>query len=274
MIGANIRGYIRPCSIFTGGADLLLVGDANDFDFTLGTPGADGEPVGYSTIARRIGSGATATSTVGSGAVTAVNITAGGTNYAAAPTVVFTGGGGTGAAATATIANGVVVAITVTSGGTGYTSAPTVSFTGGGATAAGGAYLYPIDSTEDTIGVDITQANSDGTSSSWDYLIAARLAKMSQAMTNFNVKIDAAAACSQMVFVWRNNDGVIFVAGEKYVNGVTIPKFKFRQDGSKMGTGKKFTDFNGQDLSIKGIYSRAPFEFIGGMGALQAFIPS
>lgn len=274
MIGCNIKGYTRPCSTVTGGCDLLLVGDANDFNLTLGTPGLDGEVVGYSTIARRVGSGATATATIATGAVDTVSVTAGGTNYAAAPTVVLTGGGGTGATATATIANGVVVAITVTAGGTGYTTAPTVSFTGGGATATGGAYLYSINSLEDTIGVDITQANVDGSSSSYDYLIAARLTKMSQTLTNFNSKIDAAAACCQMIFIWRSNDGTIFVAGEKYVNNLIIPKFKFRQDGSKFQSGKKFTEYNGQDLSIKGVYSRAPYEFTGGIGALQAFIPS
>jgi hypothetical protein len=250
---------------------MLLVGDANDFNFTEGAADANGDPTGYSAIEYRIGSGATATATATAGAVTAITVSDGGSGYATAPTVVITGAG-TGATATATIVNGVVVSVTVTAGGTGYTSAPTISFTGGGASAAGGAYLYPIDSLEDTIQVTISQSNADGSSSAWEYNILARMAKLSQAMTNFNKKIDAAAACCQLVFVWRNNDGTIFVAGEKYVNDLLIPKFKLRQDGSKIDTGKKFTEFNGQDLSIKGSYSRAPYEFSGGIGALQDFI--
>jgi type IV pilus assembly protein PilY1 len=70
-------------------------------------------------------------------AVDSVNVTAGGTGYAAATTsVAFSGGGGSGASATATISAGAVTAITVTSIGSGYTSVPTVTISGGtGATA-------------------------------------------------------------------------------------------------------------------------------------------
>jgi len=65
-----------------------------------------------------------------------ITVTAGGTGYTSAPTVVFTGGAGTGAAATATVENGVVTGITITNPGTGYTSAPAISFTGGAGTGA------------------------------------------------------------------------------------------------------------------------------------------
>ena len=271
MIGCSVKGYKRTCLITAGGADLLLVGDANDFNLTEDAPDASGDATGYAAIARRAGTGGTATAVLTSTAVSSVTIGAGGTNYPAGTTVIFTGGGGTGATATATVVDGIITAITVTSPGTGYTSAPTISF-GGGATAANGAYLFEIDSLDDTIGVDMTQSNADGSSNAWEYLIAAKLAQFSQQMTNFNKKIDAAAACCQLIFVWRNNDGKIFVAGEKYVNNVLIPKFKLRQDGSKIQTGKKFTDSNGQDLSIKGTYSRPAYEYTGGMAALQSFI--
>jgi hypothetical protein len=73
--------------------------------------------------------GATAASTIGSGAVTAITILDGGNNYPSTPTVVISGGGGSGATATATLTNGVVTSITVTGGGTSYTSAPTVTIT-------------------------------------------------------------------------------------------------------------------------------------------------
>jgi hypothetical protein len=68
--------------------------------------------------------------------VASVTVTAGGSGYTSAPTVVFTGGGGTGAAATATITGDAVTSVTVTDGGYGYTSPPTVSFSGGGGTGA------------------------------------------------------------------------------------------------------------------------------------------
>lgn len=68
--------------------------------------------------------------------VGSIAVTAGGTGYTSAPTVVFTGGAGTGAAATAVVENGVLVRIDVTTPGTGYTSAPAISFTGGGGTGA------------------------------------------------------------------------------------------------------------------------------------------
>lgn len=191
MLGCAVAGYTKACSVITGGTDLLLVGDANDFNFTKGVGDA-----GYTAIARR-----------------------------------------------------------------------------SGATAEDGANLFEIESVFDSIGVDISQSNTEGTSSAWEYVISARLAQMSQAMTAFNEKIDAAAVCCQLVFIWRMNDGKIFVAGEKYVGGSSIPRFKFRQDGSKISGGKKFTDFNGQDLSLKSTYSRPPYEFTGGMAAIEPFLP-
>ncbi len=67
-----------------------------------------------------------------------INVTAGGTGYATAPTVVITGGGGSGATATATVASGAVTAVTITAGGVGFTGEPVISFTGGGGTGAAG----------------------------------------------------------------------------------------------------------------------------------------
>lgn len=196
MLSVNVQGYSPACSPTVGGADLLLVGDAADFDFTEGAPDSNGNPTGYSAIARR-----------------------------------------------------------------------------SGATTSGGAYLYEIKSLQDSIMVEISQANSDFSSSEYQYVVGAKLAKMSQAMTNFNKKMDAASVCGQLVFVWRNNDGSIFVAGEKFVNGVQVIRFRFRQDGSKIGNGKKFSDFNGQDLSFKASYLRAPYEFTGGIGSITGMMP-
>ena len=70
------------------------------------------------------------------GGVQSIAITNGGSDYASAPTVSFSGGGGTGAAATAVVEDGEVVAINITNPGSGYTSNPTVSFSGGSGTGA------------------------------------------------------------------------------------------------------------------------------------------
>ena len=74
------------------------------------------------------GTGAAGTAAIAGGAVSNVNVTAAGINYASAPSVVFEGGGGTGARATATVSGGSVTGVTVDEGGIGFTSAPTVLF--------------------------------------------------------------------------------------------------------------------------------------------------
>ena len=97
-----------------------------------------------SPLVQTSGGGASATAvidtTAGSptlGQVTGFTVTAGGSGYAQAPTVVVTGGGGSGATGTAVVDTTVgsltfqqVTAITVTSAGTGYTSAPGVQVNG------------------------------------------------------------------------------------------------------------------------------------------------
>lgn len=70
-----------------------------------------------------------------SAGVTSTTTLVGGSGYTSAPTIAFTGGAGSGAAATATITKG-VFSFTSLVGGTGYTVAPTISFTGGAGTGA------------------------------------------------------------------------------------------------------------------------------------------
>lgn len=80
------------------------------------------------------------------GTVLDIAVTAGGSGYTSAPTVVLSGGGfSSTAVAVATIAAGQVVSVSVTNPGVGYTSVPTVSFTGGagtGATATAQIYAF------------------------------------------------------------------------------------------------------------------------------------
>jgi hypothetical protein len=273
MIGCAVKGYTPLCSAIVGGVGNIYVGDANDFDWTSDAADANGDPTGYASVARRVlGTGATATASLTSTAVTGVTVTAGGTGYTNGVTISFTGGGGTGATATATVVGGIITGIAVTAGGTGYTSAPTVVITPVAATAGGGAYLYEIKSVIDSIVVDITQGNPEFTSSEYAYEIKVKAARLGQSMAVFSKKMDAASVCCQLVFVTLGNDGTIQVMGEKFVDGVQQTAFRFKQDGSKFTTGIKFSAFNGGDLSFKGTYSRLPYEFTGGFGALEAFI--
>lgn len=116
------------------------------------------------------GSSATGTYTVSGGMVTSTAITAAGSGYTSAPTVVFptpitstltvtntgtgytpgtyalgfSGGGGTGAAGTYTIGiGGSITSTAISNNGSGYTTAPTVAFSsGGGSSAAATAHLF------------------------------------------------------------------------------------------------------------------------------------
>ncbi len=270
MIGCQIKGYVRPCQTVVGGVSNWYVGDANDFNFTEAE--ADGEVTGYSAIAyKSFGTGAAATVVLDDDALGAVTITAPGSGYTYAPAISFTGGGGSGATATAVVTNGVLTGINITNAGSGYTTAPTIVITPAAANGAGGAYLYEISSMEDTITFEATQSNTEG-SSEWAYDLKSRAPKLCQSLTNFTKKMDAAAQCCQLVFVMVMNDGTIFVMGEKYVNNLMIPKWKIRQDGTKMSSGATFKDFNGADLNFKGTYLRGPYEFTGGLAALNPFL--
>ena len=71
-----------------------------------------------------------------------IEITAPGTSYETAPTVIITGAG-TGATATATVSGGVVTAINVTAKGTDYSTAHIVLTGGGGSDATARAVLSP-----------------------------------------------------------------------------------------------------------------------------------
>lgn len=61
--------------------------------------------------------------------VSSITLTAGGSGYNTAPTVTITGGDGTGATATATIFSGAVTGFVITNKGTGYLTAPVVTIT-------------------------------------------------------------------------------------------------------------------------------------------------
>ena len=75
--------------------------------------------------------------------VSSIAVSAAGTGYTSAPTVIISGGGGSGASATASVDTtsgsptyGQITAITVVNAGTGYTTNPSVTITGGGGSGA------------------------------------------------------------------------------------------------------------------------------------------
>ena len=68
--------------------------------------------------------------------VSSITVTNGGSGYTSAPDVTISGGSGTGATATATVESGAVTGITITNNGYNYTSAPSVTFSGGGGSSA------------------------------------------------------------------------------------------------------------------------------------------
>lgn len=140
-----------------------------------------------------------------------------------------------------------------------------------GATVATGGGLFPIGIEEETGTFKATQTIS-GRSVKWDYEIVGELAKMSNSLTNFMARLDAASVCSNIGLVIVDMTGTIHVVGERYVNASIIPKFKMKNDGSVIELGAAIDGKNGGTLSLKGVYSRGPLEYTGGRESLDAFI--
>lgn len=269
MICVTLKGYTRACGGVTGGISDIATFDPSDYDFTQASAIA-GVAQPYTAIALRGGSGATGTASLTSTAVSSVAVGDGGEGYLSAPTVSFTGGGGTGATATATIVNGIVTAINVTAGGTGYTSAPTVVITSA-VNAAAGAKVFLINFQTDEAEWTWKQSVK-GCAVKYDHEFKFQLPENGQTLTTFLEALDAASCCCGLGMFIRLNSGKIFVAGEKYVNATSIPRFTVKQDGSEGGSGKLFDDFNGGNLTLKGSYSRNLYEFTGAWSAIEALM--
>ncbi len=105
----------------------------------------------------------------------------------------------------------------------------------------------------------------------YEHTLDARLPKLSQEITNFLKELDDAGVCCGLGVIFRDNNGKIFVIGEKFVNTEEITDFEILMDGSEGGTGKKLEEFNGATVMFKGDYSRAANEFTGGMSVLVGF---
>lgn len=140
-----------------------------------------------------------------------------------------------------------------------------------GATTAAGAKLYEISFNENEASYKWAQSRN-GCAVKYEHTIEAQLPQLSQGLTTWLMSIDAAGCCCGLLLFMIFNDGSIKVIGEKYVNGAMIPKFNVKMTGASGDSGKKFDDFNGANVVFKADYSRASFDFIAGISALQAFM--
>ncbi len=68
--------------------------------------------------------------------IASISVNVAGSDYASAPAVMLSGGGGSGAKATAILTDGEITGFIITKPGFGYSSAPTVTISGGGGSGA------------------------------------------------------------------------------------------------------------------------------------------
>lgn len=129
--------------------------------------------------------------------------------------------------------------------------------------------VFLITFKEDEAEYKWTQSRN-GCAVKYEHEIDLTVENMDQSLTTFLQSIDAAACCCGLGFFIYLNNGKILVAGEKYVNAGSIPKFKIAQEGSTGTSGKKFDDLIGANLVFKGSYSRALYEYSGTWASIEA----
>jgi hypothetical protein len=138
-----------------------------------------------------------------------------------------------------------------------------------GATHVGGADLFEMVLLEDSGKGTITQTLQNG-SANWAYSLEGQLLYVQQSMIDFAQKLDSASLCGQLIWVWQDNNGKIWIAGEKYVDAAAIVKFKIKQDGSVVDYGQALNSFHGMNFKAQGNYRRPAYEFTAGYAALSA----
>lgn len=111
-----------------------------------------------------------------------------------------------------------------------------------------------------------------GCSVKYEHSFNFQLSGNSQTLTNFLQALDAASCCCGLGVIVRLNDGKIFVAGEKVVNGAEITRFNVLNNGSNGTTGKLYDDFNGGNIVLVGSYSRNLYQYTGAWSTLTALM--
>jgi hypothetical protein len=138
-----------------------------------------------------------------------------------------------------------------------------------GATAPDGS-LFEIILQDETGKATITQSIENG-SASWAYLLEGQLLRVQQSMAKFAAMLDSASICGQLLWVWSDMNGKIWVAGEQYVDATQLSrKFKLKQNGSVIDWGQAMNSFNGMNLKVAGNYYRPAYEFTGGIAGITA----
>jgi len=94
-----------------------------------------------------------------------------------------------------------------------------------GATAAGGAKMFRLTFQRKEAEFKFKHT-LNGCSVKYEFDLDAQLPNLSQELTNYLSSLDSAGCCCGLGLVIRLNSGKIFVIGERYVNGNTIPYFE------------------------------------------------
>lgn len=137
------------------------------------------------------------------------------------------------------------------------------------AVAADGALMFAIQFTRDEAEWTWKQSVK-GCNVKYEHTLTFQLPENSQTLTTFMQALDAASCCCGIGLIIRLITGKILVAGEKYVNDASIPRFTMINNGSSGGSGKLQDDFNGGTLVLTGSFSRSLFEFTGDWADLEA----
>ncbi len=298
MLCITLQNYVRACAPVTGGISDIATFDPNDYDWTQAAA-ILGVAQKYSAVALRagaVGAGATAPTAT----VTITNVGADGDVLAVYVAGQLIGTFTKTAAETTVTLLAVALKNAINAGTTGFTAANTAgvltitapasrgatlntvhplvddggtiaatetAFTGG-VTGSGGK-MYTINFLRDEAEWTWKQSVK-GCSVKYEHSFNFQLPENSQNLTTFLQALDAASCCCGLGMVVRLNDGRIFVAGEKYVNGSAISRFTILNNGSSGGTGKLYDDFNGGNIVLTGPYSRSLYEFDGGWDDIEA----
>ncbi len=141
-----------------------------------------------------------------------------------------------------------------------------------GATEPLGGNMFNVTFLRDEAAWDWKQSVK-GCSTKYEHTFAFQLPENSQQLTTFLQALDSASCCCGLGMIIKLNDGRIFVAGEKFVNGSSIGRFTITQNGSTGGSGKLYDDFNGGNIVLVGPYSRNLFEYDGPWADIEAMMP-
>lgn len=138
-----------------------------------------------------------------------------------------------------------------------------------GAVAEDGAVLFPVIFQEKEAEYRYTQSLT-GSSNKYEHVLEMLLPDLGHFITQWNQKVDAAAACHGIGIIVRLNSGKTLVLGEKYVNNEEIDDWKMKQNGSTGTSGRLYEDPNGQTTILTGDYHRGAYEYSGTLSSLTA----